>query len=184
MSEETAPLPPHRSLAVIRRPTSYTDALGAKICDQIADGKTLREVAASRNMPSSATIMRWVGKNPEFREMWGFALMARFDEWANELRKIAAGQPGDVAETCEDDSDKTVRVAGVKQTIQRSRLEIETMQWIMGKMLPKVYGEPAQSAAPVEVPAIAAPLATQVIVPPTHRANIIDLYDPNKKATA
>ena len=150
------------------RPDTYSPEVGAEICDAIAAGLTLRQIAEQEDMPSTATIMRWAGKHDDFREMYTFALMALFDEWTHEMRAIAAGEPGDIPERDEngDPQADTASVKGVKQTIQRSRLEIETMWRIMAKRCPKVYGEPAATAAPAEPQAAQAPTPRPLVLVP------------------
>ena len=147
---------------------TYSPEIGAKICDAIGAGLTLRQIAEQEDMPSTATIMRWAGKHDDFREMYQFALMALFDEWTHEMVKIAAGEPGLIPERDEngDPEADSASIKGVKQTIQRSRLEIETRFRIMAKRLPKVYGEPAATAAPAEAQGAQAPTPRPLVVVP------------------
>jgi hypothetical protein len=58
--------------------------------------------------------------------MYEAALMARFDLACEELKAIAKGELG--------------------EELDRSQTRIKTLQWIMTKRLPRIYGEPAQAA--------------------------------------
>lgn len=42
------------------RPTTFTQAIADAICEQIADGKSLRALCSHPDMPSTATVMRWI----------------------------------------------------------------------------------------------------------------------------
>ena len=126
-------------LTPIARPRAYSAyniELGAQVCEAIGNGMLLHEVSRLPGMPCAATIYSWVSKHAEFAVMYEAALMARFDLTCEELKAIAKGEPG--------------------EELDRSLARIKTLQWIMTKRLPRIYGEPAQ-AAPVAAAAPATP---------------------------
>lgn len=140
-----------------RQPVAYSEQLGAEVCRLIADeGKTLRQIAKIDGMPSTMTILRWKAKHPEFKELYDYAMQARWDHGCEEMIAIAKGEPGeDYIAKLQAEKDKAEGIVSARapdEPIQRSRLRIETHQWIMAKRQPKIYGEPAQGAvaAPAE----------------------------------
>ncbi len=42
------------------RPTDYNDALGERICSNIADGESLRSICRDEDYPDRATVFRWL----------------------------------------------------------------------------------------------------------------------------
>ena len=114
-------------LTPIARPRAYSAyniELGAQVCEAIGNGMLLDEIAKLPGMPSAATIYSWISKHPEFAVMYEAAMMARFDLACEELLAIAKGEPG--------------------EELERSQTRIKTLQWIMTKRLPRIYGEPSR----------------------------------------
>jgi hypothetical protein len=133
-------------LTPIARPRAYRAYnidLGAQVCEAIGNGMLLHQIAKLPGMPSAATIYSWIGKHAEFRDMYEAAMMARFDLACVKLEALAKGEPG--------------------EELGRSLARIKTLQWIMIKRLPRIYGEPAQAA----LVAAAAP-ATPQQLPEVH----------------
>jgi hypothetical protein len=123
-------------LTPIARPRAYSAyniELGAQVCEAIGNGMLVHQIAKLPGMPSAATIYSWVGKHTEFAVMYEAALMARFDLACEELLAIAKGEPG--------------------EELDRSQTRIKTLQWIMTKRLPRVYGEPVQQSVQPPTPA-------------------------------
>ncbi len=52
------------------RPSLYTEALAAKICQRLAEGETLRAICRDKAMPDKANVLRWLGdkKKADFRD--------------------------------------------------------------------------------------------------------------------
>jgi hypothetical protein len=137
------------------RPTEYSLELATRICEQLGQGKLLCEIASEDWMPHAATIYRWLHTHPEFKPMYDAALMARFDLYCEELKSIAKGEPGDVIDTSDEEDEEgnaTVTIReGKTESIQRAKLRIETLKWIMGKRLPQVYADqPTVVVAPTQ----------------------------------
>lgn len=98
------------------RPSDYTPAKGALLCEQIAAGKTLREL----KVPTS-TVMRWVNEHPEFREQYTRARELQADAWFDEAI---------------DKARKATR-----EDAHAVRVLIDTLKWAAGKRAPKRYGD-------------------------------------------
>ena len=118
------------------RPSIYTPELAAQICAHIADGKSLRAIAALDGMPHQDTIMAWLdGSKPAFSEQYARAREAQADKLAEEALQIADDGRSDTYLDAEG-NEKTDNEA-----IQRSRLRVDTRKWLASKMAPKKYGD-------------------------------------------
>lgn len=122
------------------RPCEFTQEIGDAICDQIADGVSLRTICTAENMPGKSTVFRWLGSFPAFRDQYARAREAQADTLADELLDIADDGDNDWMERKgEDGQSLGWRENG--EAIQRSRLRVDTRKWIASKLKPKKYGE-------------------------------------------
>lgn len=145
-------------------PSIYTPELAAAVCELIAEGKTLREIAATDGMPSVNTIMRWLGEGgiPEFGNQYARAREAQADKMAEEILAIADDGLND---TYVDDDGKPRTDQDV---IARSRLRVDARKWLASKMAPKKYGDKVEN---VHTGANGGPIETSLkvtFVAPSH----------------
>ena len=118
------------------RPSTYTAELAAQVCTHIADGKSLRVIAAMEGMPAQSTIMAWLdGSRPEFSEQYARAREAQADKLAEEALQIADDGRSDTYLDAEGNERTDTEV------IQRSKLRVDTRKWLASKMAPKKYGD-------------------------------------------
>ena len=115
------------------RPSSYTFEVSEQICEQMAGGKGLRAICAQEGMPSRPTVLRWLQDNSGFRDRYA---QARMDWYSEEILKIAFDDSGDLI----IDGD---RVMSGHHVVQRARLKVDTVKWIMAKLHPGKYGDKA-----------------------------------------
>jgi len=112
-----------------------------EICDEIANGRTLKEICHDKGMPSSATVFRWMHEHPEFRAAYECAVAAYCDEQCNEMTRIADQAERDLINVDKNDGTTVVKVN--REIIDRSRLRIETRQWIVEhRRFPGTFGKP------------------------------------------
>jgi terminase small subunit-like protein len=142
------PAPP----APKKPPRRYTPARGAKVCQLILEGYTLRQIERKAGMPHRSTVLRWAADDalaPGFRDQYARAKAVQTEALAEELLEI-----------CDDGTndwrDREVRdgwhVREVDQeAINRSRLRVDTRKWLLAKLLPKVYGEKLEHAGAIGV---------------------------------
>ena len=97
------------------------------ICDRLADGETLTEIAADKNMPSYRSITRAVQDDETLWEMYRKARILQAEYMADRINALAM-------EPLPDDKDP--RVIGAE--VQRRRLEIDTLKWTTARNQP--YG--------------------------------------------
>jgi hypothetical protein len=123
------------------RPSDYTPETAGLICEQIAEGLSIRTICKEEDMPCMSTIFKWLNIYPEFTEQYARAKEAQADAFAEELLDISDDGSNDWLKVHHGDDDKEVgwRVNG--EAIQRSRLRVDSRKWLMGKMKPKKYGE-------------------------------------------
>lgn len=115
-------------------PSKFTAALAARICAELACGKSLNSVCKMDGMPGKRTVFDWLRLRPDFKEMYDRAKVEGITALAEDLLDIADDSSNDYIETEE----------GLKfnhEHIQRARLRVDTRKWIMAKLLPKKWGD-------------------------------------------
>lgn len=117
------------------RPSIFSDELAARICDELADGKSLVEICAAEDMPHRRTVLRWMESKPDFA-----TLIARTREGpqADHLLESMSAIEKKVLEGTLDP--------------QAARVVIWSRQWRAGKLAPKKYGEKLELSGNPENP--------------------------------
>ena len=119
------------------RPNLHTDQLAAQICARIATGESLRKLCEAPEMPSVATVMRWLfdphpAGDPrlDFREQ--YAREAQAELLVDEMIEIADDDAGDVLR------DLDGNVYGVNNVrVNRHKLRLDIRKWYASKVLPR-----------------------------------------------
>jgi hypothetical protein len=148
----------------VGRPSSYSAARAAKICAEIASGRSVREICRGAGMPSMPTVFRWLSQHEEFRAMYTAAREAQADYIFEELLEICDDSRNDWVERQREDGS-TVVVPN-KEQVNRSRLRIDARKWILARMNPKRYGDRSvteltgANGAPIKIENALAPLST------------------------
>lgn len=102
------------------RPSLYTQEVAQTICDQLAQGVSLRKICKPDEMPHEATVRRWVVEDYEgFATQYTRARDIGLDCVADEVFEIA-----------DDGTDH-----------QRDRLRFDARRWYLSKLAPKRYGD-------------------------------------------
>jgi hypothetical protein len=104
-----------------RSPVRYTEQLGKRICEQLAEGKTLSSICRGPGMPTEGAVRQWALKGGEFGDKYERARFLGYLKMADEIIDIA------------DQSDE--------RTVNRDRLRIDARKWALSKALPKIYGD-------------------------------------------
>jgi hypothetical protein len=95
-----------------------------RICEQIAEGRSLRRIlAGDESMPASSTVFKALSEDKEFAEQYARAREAQADTLFDEVLEIA-----DSANQADD-----------------RRVKIDARKWMAGKLRPKVYGDKVQT---------------------------------------
>ena len=113
------------------RPTHFSEALAAEICQRLADGELLCDICRPVRMPSRDTVRRWQSENGPFRDRYAVARDQQADALAEEAIHIARNADADTVAVC--------------------RLQIDTIKWLVAKIAPRRYGEKVVPDATVKV---------------------------------
>lgn len=119
----------------------YSDEIADRICDALADARSLRSICLGDDMPSQSTVFRWLADDryAEFRERYARAREAQADAIFDEILDIADDGSNDWIERKRDDGSTDTVLD--HEHVQRSKLRIEARRWMAGKLRPKVYGD-------------------------------------------
>jgi transposase-like protein len=97
------------------------------VLDGLEHGHTLRAVCRGIGMPEPSTVLKWIKEDPEgFGKQYARAREIGYETMADDLVDMVRNtepQPGEV---------------------QRARLEMDTVKWLLSKALPKIYGDKLQ----------------------------------------
>ena len=118
---------------------SYTQEVADRICELLCDGLSLREVCKAEDMPPESTVRLWALDDREgFAAQYARAREIGYHAMADEIMEISDDGSNDWMERNGEESEGW-RENG--EALGRSRLRVDTRKWMLGKVLPKVYGE-------------------------------------------
>ncbi len=101
------------------RPTKFTDDLAKDICNELANGRSLRSYCRQDNTPAMSTVMRWISDDKKFQEQYARARELQADYFVDEIVEIA-------------DKAEDAAIA---------RLQVDARKWVAGKQRPKKYSD-------------------------------------------
>ena len=124
-----AAAPPEKEITRGRgRPSEYTHELAFEICALIAEGSTLKEVAAKTGA-GRRTILDWLDQHAEFAHQYARAREMQGDSDADEVKHVMRRVID--PETPADD----------RLDAHQARVAIDALKWSAGKRAPKKYGD-------------------------------------------
>ena len=106
----------------------FSQDLFDRICERIADGDSIRAICLETDMPSKASVMRWLAADSALSDQYARAREMQADHEFDEIKAIA-----DLA-SAED--------------VQVARLRVDARKWRAGKLRPKVYGDKVELGGP------------------------------------
>lgn len=112
----------------------------AAICERIADGESLRSICASDDMPSKATVCKWLSEDKAFSDQYARAREMQADALFDEIIDIADDGSNDWMEKRSANGDVIGWVEN-GEALRRSVLRVDARKWMAGKLRPKKYGE-------------------------------------------
>jgi hypothetical protein len=116
----TLALPSQRPPAKLPWAESFTPAVGERICDEIAAGRTLARICIEEPWaPGLRTAHLWQQDHPEFRDAYAEARRIRADAMAQEL----------------------VELSDTAKDLDRLPYQLQSRQWLASRMLPHAYGD-------------------------------------------
>lgn len=129
----------------IGRPSDYTEELADSICESLADGKSLVEICKQDDMPSRATVFRWLAANQVFQDMYARAREEQAETLADEIVGIADEEcttvRADKHSSRADDDEGNTEVVFDSTAVQRNRLRVDARKWVAAKLKPRKYGD-------------------------------------------
>lgn len=111
------------------RPSIFSPELADSICSKLADGESLRSICSADDMPSTGTVLRWVGENETFRDQYARAREIQAETLADSIVFISDGD----------------QLANDAVGVARDRLRVDARKWVASKLLPKKYGDKIQT---------------------------------------
>ena len=140
---KTAAEPPQEAAAAppVPRPRVYSKDLADAICDRMASGETPTEVCRDLTMPKWAVLSRWRRQNDDFDKRFRIAWESCCEHMVCDIATIADDATNDYV-------DRLTRKGPVRvfdrEHFERSRLRVQSRQWMAQKVLRAVYGERAE----------------------------------------
>lgn len=124
----------------IGRHSDYTDEIAETICARMAVGESIRGICRDEAMPHVSTVMRWLGQNQAFRELYSRARELQAEYLLDEMVEIADDGTNDYVAK----RDAEGEIIGWRENgefVQRSRLRVDARKWAIAKLAPRKYGD-------------------------------------------
>lgn len=116
------------------RPSRYSAALAERICDHIRCGCSLRKAAEKEGIPQP-TVMNWARDNEAFSNQYARACEERLIALEDKLLDLM------------EDGHKRAGCGLIGGNLLNAvKLEVETIKWLLAKLMPKRYGDRAALA--------------------------------------
>lgn len=115
------------------------------VCSSYGLGTILRagflnEKGSQFSLPSYSTIMKWLSEDDALSEKYARAREEQAEFMRDEMLDIADDGRNDWMEKRDKDG-KIIGQTFNKESVQRSRLRIDSRKWLMAKLKPKKYGD-------------------------------------------
>lgn len=122
-------------LARLKRDVEMTSDTFLTVCDRLSQGEPLVLICADTTMPSQPQIMRYLFNDANAREMYYAAREMQMETLAEEAMTVANDDSDDHS------FDDKGRRFSHNEVVQRARVKIDTIKFMMQKMSPKRYGD-------------------------------------------
>jgi hypothetical protein len=116
----------------------YTLKLATELCRRMGDdGQSIRQICRAPDMPSMGAVYRWLTENPEFEDIYTKARQKLYEHWAEDIHEIADTPVEGTKIVVSPDGTTTTYM----DAIEHRKLRIEARKWLLGKLVPKKYGD-------------------------------------------
>jgi hypothetical protein len=120
------------------RNVPYSPEVAEEILTRLADGETLRAICKSDHLPSDREVRRWGRDEPDgFAKDYRVARDLGLESWADQIIEEAFDSSEDRLGT----DKKTGRPIWDNENVQRSRLKVDSLKWLLSKLRPERYGD-------------------------------------------
>ena len=113
----------------------YSEEYGNMICEAVAQGHSIQEIAQHVDTPSERTIYEWIRTYPAMFLSYQQARERYADRLMDEAVKIADDDLKNFKE------DSKGRLVPDWENVNRAKLRVETRKWMASKFAPKKYGD-------------------------------------------
>jgi hypothetical protein len=127
----------------IGRPTTYSQEMADKICEQVADGKSIRTICAGDDMPAVSSIFKWIRDYPEFSEQYRLAKEDCADAMAEDCIDIIDNQVEQplLVEGIPMAIDGKMVMVKDNVSVSHAKERVAVRLKLMSKLMPKKYGD-------------------------------------------
>ena len=115
----------------MHRQSDYTDDLADRICEGIAQGRSLARICQEEGMPEPRTVYNWLRTKESFLHNYTRAKEDQADFMAEETLEISDDREIDP---------------------QHKRIMVDTRKWLASKFKPKKYGDKIQVGGDTDNP--------------------------------
>lgn len=120
------------------RPSTYCEAKVTEIIRRVSDGETLKAVARELGI-APATFHAWRIRDEQgLVDRYARAREAQAEAWSDEIISVAYNQENDTITKVKDGIETEIANT---EWINRSRLKVDALKWLMAKLHPRQYGE-------------------------------------------
>lgn len=121
------------------RPTIYSDELADKICNLLAEGKSLNTICKDEDMPCRKTIYNWLDQHEIFLHKYAKAKQDSADAHVDSIMDLAFMKG--VEET--DLKYYTDAQGNRRVDAQLLKVQLDALKWTASKLKPQTYGADA-----------------------------------------
>lgn len=129
-------------------PPEYSDELAARLCAQVATGKSLDVACALMECDpplKEDLVYLWLFRTPEFAKVYREAKKSAMMKFLEDTIAIADDASGDTYEAMTKDGDTYDAPNGA--AVNRSKLKVQARQWAMKNLERELFGEVKPVAA-------------------------------------
>jgi hypothetical protein len=123
------------------RVSTYKEIIADRVCELIADGHTLRQIAKMPGMPSKGTVRNWRINHADFRAKYALAKEFRAEDRADEIIEILF-EP-ELAISADSNGKEQQQVA-VSPSWEARKARVAVLKWLMICENPGRYGRTGQ----------------------------------------
>lgn len=133
--------------------TRWCPEIAHELCERMANGETIDQMAKEPHMPDGRSIRRWIEQHPDFGQDYARARVAQMHAWADQIVKLSdenvetdykVSVDLDSADLEKIEENGVVIFRYKRKYIDRAKLMIDTRKWLMARIAAEDFGEKQQ----------------------------------------
>jgi hypothetical protein len=100
--------------------------VSVELCQRIAGGESMQKLTREVGMPDKSVFLKWCHDDPELMQLYHTALKMR-----------AAGMAEELVDHC----NALMQPGLTSEQVQAMKVVVNTKQWTMSRLLPRMYGD-------------------------------------------